>query len=492
MSRVESGVTTSEEGRPGRRPRWRRAFGLRTLMVLVLVAGCGLGWLAGRVGTRGRALAAIRAAGGKINFHGQSSAKSWFWGKLYRWTKAEFCREVAQVSYRDDAFLDAPPSARRSDVPGVTGPLLAAIGDLAEVETVVLMGCPIATSDLASLAGTAVRTLNLLEVQGLADDRPEDPPVLPAVTHLQIGVAGRGELPRSTLAVAARLPALERLYLESPLAPVRGDLLAPLARLRRLTMLGLNRTVVDESSLATLDEMPQLRAIWIRGARVGDATLARIVARHPDLLSIEVDGSALTDAGAASLAQLPRLAMVALRGTPATPGHLTDASLIALGRVKTLRRLVVTCGRFGAAGLDGLRGLKFLRLALGSVEPGSTPALIGLVGGQRLEWLRLGGPGVTDDLLPHLAPSLTPRRAILDLSDSAISDAGLAPLAPLPISELILNRTGIDDAGLATLSGPFGPRGLSLQDTKATPGGIAAFGLAHPGVLQSGGLLDDD
>ena len=67
------GITTSEhEGdrptsalTPSRRPRWL-AFNVRGLMVLVLLTGCGLGWIVHHARLQRNAVAAIRQSGGRV------------------------------------------------------------------------------------------------------------------------------------------------------------------------------------------------------------------------------------------------------------------------------------------------------------------------------------------------------------------------------------------------------------------------------------------
>lgn len=488
MGEAEAIENPEAATRARRRLWWRRGLRLRTLLLAVLIIGAGLGLLTNRVATRQRAITTIREAGGKISFRDQDADESGPWIQLYHWTGSEFCREVVAVNY---AAPRADVAGRASPAP--LNPITTAIGQLAETKRIALSQCSVRTSDLAALANLAIDELLLGQMVELVDDLPQESSPLPRLKGLQLEMGPGRNLPRAALSIAVRFPTLERLYCISPLDPVRADDLAPLAHLQSLTLLDLGRTAIDESGLGFLSEMPRLEAIWVRRAKVSDRTFKRIVATHPDLVSIEVDGSALSDEGVASLLRASNLVMVILRGTPSHPGSLTDASLITLGRIRSLRRLVVTCGRFGAAGIDALRDLKLVRLALRSVEAGATDSLILLTRQQIFEWLRLGGPGVTDALLPHLTSRLIPRRAILDLSDSAITDAGLVDLASLPVAELLIHRTAITDAGLAGLPRSFGPSTLDEpQGSPVTPAGLAAFSATHPGVLQPSGLDDDD
>ena len=71
---------------------------------------------------------------------------------------------------------------------------------------------------------------------------------------------------------------------------------------------------------------------------------------------------------------------------------------------------------------------------------------------------------------------------VLDLSDTSVSDAGLAHLSGLTgLQRLYLSDTGVTDAGLAHLTGLTGLHVLYLYRTRVTDAGVAAFRAAHPG-----------
>jgi hypothetical protein len=80
--------------------------------------------------------------------------------------------------------------------------------------------------------------------------------------------------------------------------------------------------------------------------------------------------------------------------------------------------------------------------------------------------------GVTD-------PRGLPAVPGINLSDTAITDAGLRHLAGLVgLGRLLVRNTAVSDAGLHHLRSLKGLRVLDLQDTKVTDEGVAALSRA--------------
>ncbi|MEJ5237065.1 MAG: c-type cytochrome domain-containing protein [Limisphaera sp.] len=95
-------------------------------------------------------------------------------------------------------------------------------------------------------------------------------------------------------------------------------------------------------------------------------------------------------------------------------------------------------------------------------------------------WLQVNaavaGPRFTDAALGRLAAELGPHICWLDLSGTAITDAGLAALAAMPrLERLQLDRTGITDAGLAALRGLAELESLNLYGTAITETGLTVL-----------------
>lgn len=105
-----------------------------------------------------------------------------------------------------------------------------------------------------------------------------------------------------------------------------------------------------------------------------------------------------------------------------------------------------------------------------------------------LVWLNLSGTAVTDAGLVHLAQLAQLRR--LNLSRTAVTDAGLAQLGGLGALEVLnLYGTGVTDAGLAHLHGLASLTKLYLWETAVSDAGVAALAAARPGVMVNRGLV---
>src|SRR6516165_8790615 len=89
-------------GEPNRSPRsWRRflRFGVRGLIVLVLVIGAGLGWIVRQAHIQRDAVAAIKHAGGSVKYDWEYVSKGNPWAPrwLVDWLGVDFFGHVTEV-----------------------------------------------------------------------------------------------------------------------------------------------------------------------------------------------------------------------------------------------------------------------------------------------------------------------------------------------------------------------------------------------------------
>lgn len=88
-------------------------------------------------------------------------------------------------------------------------------------------------------------------------------------------------------------------------------------------------------------------------------------------------------------------------------------------------------------------------------------------------------PEFRDDWLKHLR--VFPQLAVLRLSGTSVSDAGMEHLLLLPeLSELSLNETAITDAGLGRLAGLKQLRLLDVSNTRVSPAAVAQLRRDRP------------
>jgi len=156
---------------------------------------------------------------------------------------------------------------------------------------------------------------------------------------------------------------------------------------------------------------------------------------------------------------LPRLTTRRLAAVVAVAA-LISVGLAALWRASATDRALDPLDRLG--GQAGYRK---------SVWPIAPELVVGLT-----------GYAVDDAALAAARLDRLPDLRSLDLSDSRVTDAGLAGLAALTgLEELVLiGDIGVTDAGLAHLSGLTRLRKLDLHGTRVTPAGVARLRRALP------------
>jgi hypothetical protein len=223
---------------------------------------------------------------------------------------------------------------------------------------------------------------------------------------------------------------------------------------------------------------------------VVDADVTEI-APLPNLkrLALRASCPRLTDAALRTLARMSRLEVLEIHDAP-----ITDASLIALGKLRGLKSLKVGEARpFSAGGNtiavtgSGFTGLTSLP-ALAELEVYS-PALSGAalthVGELRhLRRLRLKGCSVTDDDLRYLAP-LTELES-LEVVGSCISGKGFRHLSGLAkLCDVCLDSPRVTDEAVPLLARLPSLRSVMIYNSRVTAPGLEGFQSA-PKLNQMG------
>jgi hypothetical protein len=216
-------------------------------------------------------------------------------------------------------------------------------------------------------------------------------------------------------------------------------------------------SAADDAALALLEEAVEARNVIVRGDRFSDGALARMLARMPRLVHLEVLGSDAAD------------------GTRLTSAFLAGASLPDL-RYSWFRRLRVGAG-FGAAIATAAPGLEALTLADCDLDVDDAAAIATL---PHLETLHLTDQGL-GRLLPVFATAPALRHLHLDASGA--TDADLAPLAGHPRLEwLSLRSTRITDAVCATLETLPALTRVYLTSTAVTVAAVDALRTLRPSL----------
>jgi hypothetical protein len=270
---LESGSTDQREadGQEGRnaatpspkppRLRWLR-FGLRTLFVLVLAIGVGLGWFAAklrRARLQRNAAIAVVSLNGTVDYGKNFRLESW--GRLplgppptsHAWLRKRF---------GDDLF------------DSVTGVVFFRQAGVTDADMALLDAFP--------------------DLEGL---------------HIS-------KAPVADLSHLAHLRSLQRVMLSE--IPISDASLTSIASLPKLTHVNLSRTRIGDAGLAILGTMPQLRSLDLQWTRVTDAGLIHLSGLNR-IEWLQLDCTEITDSGLDHLRGLLSLKYLSIAATRVTP-----------------------------------------------------------------------------------------------------------------------------------------------------------------------------
>jgi len=217
----------------------------------------------------------------------------------------------------------------------------------------------------------------------------------------------------------------------------------------------------------------------------------------PELTTVRLAGTAISDAGLAEISKLPKLAELTLKDTP-----ITDDGLAKLAACPQLKSLDVRGTQVSPAGIEQLRK----KLPTLFVE--ASPPKVKLTPEQALAELKKAGGMLVhyDDRLPGTPVvmidatnllqfqdewtryfAFLPSLRTVSLSGTPLTDAGLDGLAEVgSLQGLILTDTKITDAGLAKLARCKNLTSLNVEGTRVTEAGVAALRKALPQLEVNG------
>lgn len=199
--------------------RWPR-FGLRTLLLVLLLLAFPLGW----AGYRAIQVRHQQAVVEKIAPLGGQAG--WLGGK------------IVQVTFSGERFRDAA---------------LAELRGLDHLQRVVLMDTGVTAAGLAQLSGVRLTQLKILRAPALGDDAGAPLGSLSELRALWLEETGVGDAAMPQLASLARLRSLSLIG-----SKVTDDGLAPLLALPQLEEIYLQRTGVTEAGVERLRrELPK-------------------------------------------------------------------------------------------------------------------------------------------------------------------------------------------------------------------------------------------
>jgi hypothetical protein len=283
---------------------------MRTLIVLVLIVGAGLGLIVHNAKVQRDAVAAIEAAGGNVWYdweyqngkpipNGQPPWPKWLIDRV----GMDYFGHVASVSLQTDGFK-------------ASNAVLAHVGRLSQLEELNVMG------------SKQVTNAGLIHLKGLS-----------RLKRLYLGNTGISDAGLVHLKGLTNLEDLGLRYTR-----VSDDGLAHLEGLTRLQKLTLGGNPITDSGLVHLRQMTDLRMLGLRNTAVTDEGLAHL--RLPHLTELDLGGTRITGAGAEHLGKFTGLRRLVLREMP-----ITDADITPLSALTGLESLDLTQTRITFRGL---------------------------------------------------------------------------------------------------------------------------------------------
>jgi hypothetical protein len=265
-------------------PKTRRrcfSFSLRTVLIFVTLAGCGMAWLGFKVQEGRRqaaAVAAIEKLGGWVRYDYEFESQGGLvpnatppgpaW--LHSLLGDDFFRTVYSVGSR--GF----PVSGRQDRPIIDADLEFVKG-LTTLKVLYLWGTKVTDADLSNLTGlTRLEELNLgntnVSDAGLAN--------LKGLIRLEELNLGNTNISDAGLDYLQGLTQLKQLYLNTTQVSDAG--VEHLKGLTRLEALNLGNTHVSDAGLANLKGLTQLKVLFLNGTQVTDAGVAKLQKALPN------------------------------------------------------------------------------------------------------------------------------------------------------------------------------------------------------------------
>lgn len=348
-------MTTETDTLPRPHRRWLR-LSLQGLLILVVLIAIPIGWVAHLIRTQRQAIAAVRAAGGQVQFDYQGQLV----GKQFirrsepaapRWVRRvlgdELFQDVVNVRFPRPVAASVLASLARFDRlegvgfaeatgvgwdfhplrslarlralnirgPGVTDAALAGIGALPGIVRLQVGAAPATDAGFAHLARMGkLAALAIDECPNLTDPGAARMVAgLPSLTFFLV-IRGPGSLRMTLPALAEHHPGLQLLTLDT--AAVLDDDLASVGRLAELQELSLQQTRIGDAGLAHLKPLTGLRQLRLGSPRITDAGLVSL-RELTGLRELTLYQSQVTPEGVAALQlALPKLGPIATRSGP--------------------------------------------------------------------------------------------------------------------------------------------------------------------------------
>lgn len=344
---------------------------------------------------------------------------------------------------------------------------LVALKGCQELEWLALSGCPITDEAVAQLKllpklrelvvdGTRLTDAGVEQLREAYSSEavtadPLDPQRLVARWVVEMGgVAMAGE---QRIAQTADLPRDALVLTAIDLADVpnvAAKTIDPLQHCPDLISLNLNRTEITDEDLAAIAQLTSLEELHLAGTRVSDQGLAHLAALN-SLRVLDLSETRVTGSGLANLQDLPNLAALRLDRC-----RVSDSAMETINRYPALTELSLAFN-------TGL----------------SDRGLAKLTNLNKLQMLDVGGARLTDVAMSTIGNFTELRR--LNLAGTKVSDASAEAFGKFPnLQSVNLASTEVGDRTMTALAGLKNLQIVDARRTGVTATGASAVREANP------------
>ncbi|WP_165071997.1 leucine-rich repeat domain-containing protein [Paludisphaera rhizosphaerae] len=261
-----------DDGQPP--PKRRLRLSVRALLLVVVLVGGALGWLAFKIReARAQAaiVAAIHRAGGGAGYGWRRDVGGYYYDDstfcVPRWLVdligEDYFADVTLVSFRRWSSLNGPPRDLE--------PVMAEIGRLQRLEILDLTNSGVSDEALSHLKGLPNLQILWLEGTGVGDAGLSH---LADLIHLRSLSLDKTSIRGPELAHLSSLRELELLTLRDSALTDQG--MPHLAVLTGLKRLDLEQTAVTDAGVSLLVDLPLLQWLIVRQTQVGEAGLLEL------------------------------------------------------------------------------------------------------------------------------------------------------------------------------------------------------------------------
>lgn len=239
-----------------------------------------------------------------------------------------------------------------------------------------------------------------------------------------------------------------------------------------------NRSWVDNYQMEEILAFPRLKSLTVEGPSIDDA-LAPKIAEQAGLESLSVQATLIGDEGISQFTELKFLRVIDLR----LCSLVTDAALETLSGMPELRAVRVSGTNVTDKGIAALLKLpRLTELDLRNCRGVTEASFERLAEKKSLRMLKIGGEKIDDSVLEVIAKVEGLKG--LSLDNCSITDAGVAKLAGLSLTDLTIYQcANITDDGVAFLAEANDLTQLTLRDVAVQ--GTVVSTLPKPGQLVS-------